>query len=152
MVITRSTGWNDFTTKIAVFSRNNVPIFIHLHYGYFLSSLCMTVRMLKFIYFEKATKFCEISTLLLTGTTLDKSKAKISQNFVAFSEYINFKAPLKYLEGALNFKTWPQLKNITITNIQNSTPNSSFDALSKWHDPDITEKNLHTNISIWCKV
>ena len=36
-----------------------------------------------------------------------------------------------YLEGALNCKTWPRLKKITITNI--------FDihALSKWHDPHI---------------
>ena len=39
----------------------------------------------------KFTKFCEISTLLLTGTTQDKSKVKILQNFVAFSEYMNFK-------------------------------------------------------------
>ena len=45
---------------------------------------------LKFIYSEKATKFCEISTLLLTGTTQDKSKVDILQNFVAFSEYMNF--------------------------------------------------------------
>ena len=44
----------------------------------------------KFIHSEKATKFCEIFTLLLTGTTLDKSKVKISQNCVAFSEYMNF--------------------------------------------------------------
>ena len=44
----------------------------------------------KFIYSEKATKFCEISTLLLTGTTQDKIKLEISQNFVAFSEYMNF--------------------------------------------------------------
>ena len=44
----------------------------------------------KFIYFEKATKLCEIFTLLLTGTTKDKSKVKISQKFVAFSEYMNF--------------------------------------------------------------
>ena len=46
---------------------------------------------LKLIYSEKATEFCEISTLLLTGTTQDKSKVEISQNFVAFSEYMNFK-------------------------------------------------------------
>ena len=32
----------------------------------------------KFIYFEKATKFCEISTLLLPLCTLDKSKVEIS--------------------------------------------------------------------------
>ena len=46
--------------------------------------------VIKFIYSEKTTKFCEISILLLTGTTQDKSKVEISQNFVAFSEYMNF--------------------------------------------------------------
>ena len=50
----------------------------------------MGTAMLKFIYSEKATKFCEIFTLLLTGTTEDKGKVKISQIFVAFSEYMNF--------------------------------------------------------------
>ena len=53
---------------------------------------------IKFIYSEKATKFCEISTLLLTGTTLDKSKVEISQNCVAFSEDMNFtKLYYKYI-------------------------------------------------------
>ena len=50
-----------------------------------------TPREVKFIYSEKATKSCKIFTLLLTGTTQDKSKVKISQNFVPFSEYMNFK-------------------------------------------------------------
>ena len=50
---------------------------------------------LKFIYSEKATKFSDISTLLLTCTTQDKSKVEISQNFVAFSEYMNFNGILK---------------------------------------------------------
>ena len=45
---------------------------------------------LKFIYSEKATKFCEIVPLLLTVCTVVKIKGKISQNFVAFSEYMNF--------------------------------------------------------------
>ena len=45
----------------------------------------------KFIYSEKATKFCETFPLLLTVCTVVKSKVKISQNFVAFSEYMNFK-------------------------------------------------------------
>ena len=44
----------------------------------------------KFIYSEKATKFCEIFPLLLTTVHTVKSKGKISQNFVAFSEYMNF--------------------------------------------------------------
>ena len=44
----------------------------------------------KFIYSEKATKFCEISTLLLSYVVPVKSKVYILQIFVAFSEYINF--------------------------------------------------------------
>ena len=50
----------------------------------------MLIGLKKFIYFEKAKQFCEIFTLLLTGTRWDKSKVKISPNFVAFSEYMNF--------------------------------------------------------------
>ena len=46
--------------------------------------------IVKFVYSEKATKFCEISTLLLSTVHTDKSKVEISQNFVAFSEYMNF--------------------------------------------------------------
>ena len=57
--------------------------------GFFIFSY-LWLSVLKFIYSEKATKFCEFFTLLLTGTTWDKSKVKISQNFVAFSEYMNF--------------------------------------------------------------
>ena len=49
-------------------------------------------QSLNFIYSEKATKFCEIFTLLLSYVVPVKSKVKISQNFVAFSEYMNFKA------------------------------------------------------------
>ena len=44
----------------------------------------------KFIYSEKATKFSEIFPLLLTTVHTVKIKGKISQNFVAFSEYMNF--------------------------------------------------------------
>ena len=46
--------------------------------------------LLKFIYSEKATIFCEIFTSLLSYVVLVKSKVKISQNFLAFSEYMNF--------------------------------------------------------------
>ena len=45
---------------------------------------------IKFVHSEKATKFCEISTLLLSAVHTDKSKVEILQNFVAFSEYMNF--------------------------------------------------------------
>ena len=59
---------------------------------YLLSSLkgITFFYLLKFIYSEKATQFCELFTLLLSVCTADKIKMKISQNFVAFSEYMNF--------------------------------------------------------------
>ena len=43
------------------------------------------------VYSEKATKFCEIFLLLLTAVHTVKNKGKILQNFMAFSEYMNFK-------------------------------------------------------------
>ena len=44
------------------------------------------MKEVKFIHFEKATKFCEISTFLLSYVVPVKSMGKISQNFVAFSK------------------------------------------------------------------
>ena len=41
----------------------------------------------KFIYSEKATNFCEISTVDLSYVVTVKSTVEISQNFVGFSEY-----------------------------------------------------------------
>ena len=46
--------------------------------------------VVKFIYSEKATKFCEIFPFILSYLVPVKIKVKISQNFVAFSEYMNF--------------------------------------------------------------
>ena len=43
------------------------------------------------MYSEKATKFCEIFTLILSYVVPVKIKVEISQNFVAFWEYMNFK-------------------------------------------------------------
>ena len=54
-------------------------------------SLSMSM-LLKFIYSEKVTKFGKIFTLLLAYAVTVKSKVKILQNFVAFSEYMNFKS------------------------------------------------------------
>ena len=48
------------------------------------------MEVVKFIYFEKATKFCEIFPLFLATVHTVKSKGKISQNFVAFLKYMNF--------------------------------------------------------------
>ena len=52
----------------------------------------------KFIYSEKATKFCEIFSLLFYVVPVE-SKVEISQNFVAISEYINFKNKFILLLG-----------------------------------------------------
>ena len=46
---------------------------------------------LNFMYSEKATKFCNIFPLLSTTIYRVKSQGMISQNFVAFVEYMNFK-------------------------------------------------------------
>ena len=46
--------------------------------------------ILKIIYSEKTTFFCEISTVDLSFVVMVKSSVEISQNFVAFSEYMNF--------------------------------------------------------------
>ena len=73
--------------KIATFSHpSSIAIFL-------LTCAMCTINLqkkLKFLYSEKATKFCEIFTLLLSYVVPVKFKVKISQNFVAFSEYMNF--------------------------------------------------------------
>ena len=55
----------------------------------FFGTFQLIFRLVRLIYSEKATKFCEIHTILLSVSTVDKSKVEISQNFVAFSEYTN---------------------------------------------------------------
>ena len=62
--------------------------------GKFLS--CLHV-FLKFIYSEKATKFCEISTVDLSYVATVKSTVEILQNSVAFTEYMNFNVEKAYL-------------------------------------------------------
>ena len=86
----------DLTTNFANRFRENLAFLellnFHFQQSHSSSRLEKTnwkLLELKFIYSEKATKFCEISTLLSSVCTVDKSKVKISQNFVAFSEYTN---------------------------------------------------------------
>ena len=52
--------------------------------------MALSLVQLKFICYKKATKFCEIFTLLLSYVEPVKSKMNILQNFVAFSKYMNF--------------------------------------------------------------
>ena len=75
----------EFVPKIKQQSRNDKIFAIISGYIAFLDYF-----ILKFIYSEKATNFFQIFTLLLSYVVPVKSKVKISQNFVAFSEYMNF--------------------------------------------------------------
>ena len=59
--------------------------------------LCLTkdefasiILLSKFIYFKKATNFCKISTVDLSYVVMVKSMVEILQNFLTFSEYMNF--------------------------------------------------------------
>ena len=70
-------------------------------------------RLLKFIYSEKATKFSEISTLLLPYVVPVKSKIEILRNFVAFSEYMNFTMAFSTkLQIMRKMKTYNLLRDI----------------------------------------
>ena len=75
--------------------------------------LVAALTLLKFIYSGKATNFCEIFTLLLSYVVPVKSKVKISQNFVAFSEYMNFNLIL--IVKSLKIELHTQHKSTTMT-------------------------------------
>ena len=53
--------------------------------------------------FWEGHKFCEIVTLLLSTVHTDKSKMKILQNFVAFSDYMNFNKNYNLVEHCGQF-------------------------------------------------
>ena len=55
-----------------------------------LRFLLYVLVLLKFIYSEKATKVCKISIKYLSYVLPVKKFVEISQNFVAFSEYMDF--------------------------------------------------------------
>ena len=59
------------------------------------------MTLVKFTYFEKTSKFCEISSVDLSYVVTVKSTMEILQKFVAFSEYMNFT-----IKFASNF-IWP---------------------------------------------
>ena len=80
----------------------------------------------KFIYSEKATNFFEIFTLLLTLCTLVKSKVKISQNLVAFSEYMNFKFSLVLI---IEQQTWVNSFEIRIKHHPTNISFNSFEII-----------------------
>ena len=59
----------------------------------------------KFIYSEKVTNFFEISLVDLSYAVTVKSLVEILHNFVAFSEYMNFKGEV-HMITFFNFQTW----------------------------------------------
>ena len=59
--------------------------------------LLLDMVSFKFIYSEKATKVCEIFTLLLSYVVTVKSKVNTLQNCVAFSEYMNSETKIRFL-------------------------------------------------------
>ena len=60
------------------------------NYRTVLLKIRLLLILFKFIYSEKATNFCEISTVDLSYVVPVKSSMEISQNFVILSEYMNF--------------------------------------------------------------
>ena len=73
------------------------------------------VSSTKLIYSERATKFCKISTLLFSYVVPVKSKVDILQNFVAFSESMNFKRMSKVFLKNFRFLKWFNHKIISFT-------------------------------------
>ena len=74
------------------------------------------MMLLKFMYSAKATKFCKISTVDLSYVVPVKSKVKILQNFVAYSEYMNFKVQL-FFEGHKYVHNHPYAFEIYLVNV-----------------------------------
>ena len=66
-----------------------------------------SVVLVKFIYSEKATNFCEFSTINLSYVVTVKSTVEILQNFVVFSESIHEFQQKKqeFCQDGLNLKT-----------------------------------------------
>ena len=83
-----------FSILFFYFQENQIELFCHHFRGHNTYTGHLRISRLKFIYSEKATTFCEISTLLLCYIVPVKSKVEISQNFVAFSKDMDFTSKL----------------------------------------------------------
>ena len=102
---------------------------------------------LKLIYSEKATKFCKISTTDLSYVVPVKSKVEILQNFMVFSEYMNFiwkiwnhtsffhvfiKKPTPKLLSLHCYQTW-HIESTTTAQQRQSCWNIAYEFSIKWH-------------------
>ena len=75
------------TTASTKFTLNKALKLMGIESDDFYEAVQQEEFQVKFIYSEKVTKFCTISTLLMSYVVPVISKVEISQNFVAFSEY-----------------------------------------------------------------
>ena len=83
--------------------------------------------------------FVQVQTLMWRSFHFDRLlndefwmfEFEFTQNYL-----FELRHPYNTLKTPKNHSLFMFKKNIAITNIQNSTLNSSFDAMSKWHDPD----------------
>ena len=80
-------------------------------------SICCILRV-NFIYSEKATIFCKISTVNLSLVVTVKSTVEISQNFVTFSGYMNFNSKF----GPSMNSEYPSWKGLTVHKHGNQRP------------------------------
>ena len=74
-----------------------------------LQRVPLICKLVNFIHSEKTTNFCKISTVDLSYVVAVKSMVEISQNFVAFSEYMNFTS--KYVQVPQSLKYQRQKKS-----------------------------------------
>ena len=99
MVGTKDAQWSLFSSKSQTLRQTIWADKFWGNFGLFIGSHFGTLSTLKFVYSKKVAKFWEIFTLLFSTLHTDKSKVEISQNFVAFSESMNFNAYVTYHVG-----------------------------------------------------
>ena len=91
IIVLTNTQWGNFCIVFVGGGEMGINLFRLLRQASnSLENLQLMPKPLKFIDSEKTTKFCKISTLLLSYVVPVKCKVEISQNVVAFSECMNF--------------------------------------------------------------
>ena len=100
--------WSIWRRELVVVVRCVITIYVFMDYFYHNN-------IIKFIYSEKATKFCEIFTLLLTTVHTVKCKVNVLQNFVAISDYANFTMVCYIiLSFVLRYIYWPSTQSLIV--------------------------------------
>ena len=109
------------------------------------------LAVLKFIYSEKATKFCEISTVDLSYICSNgQITVEISQNFVVFTEYMNFtfKKMIKIAETTfIVIKPNSRLFSFSVT----FDGTNRLKVLLKFGYFSVKWKSFHKNLYCWAR-